>query len=260
MKAGAQRSADRATLGLRSTLIVGEVALAVVLVVAAGLLMRSLWRLTHVDPGFRTAHLLTARVSPSPLSCADRAACIAFYEELLLRARDLPGVTGVAAVNAPPLTGQIPFLPVEFEGQPQREETPLAWAGAVTPDYFQLLGIPVLRGRGFSEADGETTSGVVVVSAETAQRYWPGEDPIGKHIRVVWEEKARIRGGRRGRRSPVQPRGDHPRLRPQRRPLHALRAVGGDQPPDPGGHEPDPPDLRTDGGSRPARSASSWPA
>ena len=93
VKASAQRSADRATLGLRNSLIVLEVALAVVLVVAAGLLMRSLWRLSHVDPGFRAPHVFTARISPSPASCADRATCIAFYEELLLRARDLTGVT-----------------------------------------------------------------------------------------------------------------------------------------------------------------------
>src|SRR5262249_12288334 len=92
VKAGAQRSADRATVGLRSGLIVGEIALAVVLVAAAALLMRSLWRLTGVDPGFRAAHVLTARVSPSPASCADRATCIAFYEQLLVRAREIPGV------------------------------------------------------------------------------------------------------------------------------------------------------------------------
>ena len=194
VKASAQRSADRTTIGLRSVLIVGEIALAVVLVVAAGLLMRSLWRLTGVDPGFRTAHVLTARVSPSPSSCADRATCIAFYDQLLLRARDLPGVTEVAAASALPLAGEIPFLPVEVEGQPLQpaeKGAPLAWAGAITPDYFQLLGIPVLRGRAFTEADGETTSGVVVVSAGTADLFWPGEDPIGKHVRVVWEEKAR---------------------------------------------------------------------
>jgi predicted permease len=194
VKAGAQRSADRATLGLRSALIVAETALAVVLVVAAGLLMRSLWRLTHVDPGFRTDHVLTARVSPSPRSCADRATCVAFYEQLLARARELPGVTEAAAVNALPLGEFVPILPIEVEGQPLRpaeKSAPLAWAGAVTPDYFRLLGIPVLRGRALTDGDGEGTTAVVVVSASTAERLWPGEDPIGKHVRVVFETTAR---------------------------------------------------------------------
>ncbi len=194
VKASAQRSADRATIGLRSGLIVGEIALAVVLVVAAGLLMKSLWRLTRVDPGFRAPDVLTARISPSPASCADRAACVAFYEQILMRAGELPGVTEVSATNALPLGGDVPFLPVEIEGQPLQpaeKGAPLAWAGAVTPDYFRLLGIPVLRGRTFTAGDGQTTAAVVVVSARTAQLFWPGEDPVGKHVRVVWEESAR---------------------------------------------------------------------
>ncbi len=194
VKASAQRSPDRSALGLRRSLIVGEVALAVVLVIGAGLLMRSLWHLTHVDPGFRSAQVLTARVSPSPSACADRSTCIAFYAELLRLARDLDGVTDAAAANVLPLGDEVPFLPVEVEGQPLRpaeKPAPLAWTGAVTPDYFRVLGIPVLRGRTFTDADGERTSRVVVVSEATARRFWPGEDALGKQVRVVFEEGAR---------------------------------------------------------------------
>jgi putative ABC transport system permease protein len=100
----------------------------------------------------------------------------------------------VAATNALPLAGEVPFVPVEVEGQPLRpaeKAAPLAWAGAVTPDYFRLLGIPVLRGRVFTESDGGATSRVIVVSAATAELYWPGEDAIGKQLRVVFEEGAR---------------------------------------------------------------------
>jgi predicted permease len=93
------------------------------------------------------------------------------------------------------MSDEVPFLPIDVEGQPLRpaeKAAPLAWTGAVTPDYFRMLGIPVLRGRTFSEADGERSSKVVVLSAATARRYWPDEDAIGKHIRVVFEQDARV--------------------------------------------------------------------
>jgi putative ABC transport system permease protein len=96
----------------------------------------------------------------------------------------------VAVANAVPLSGQEPLLPVEMEGHPVRETDPtppLLWAGAVTPGYFRLMEIPLLRGRGLEDADGERGELVVVVSAATAGRYWPGQDPIGKRIRVMWD-------------------------------------------------------------------------
>ncbi len=191
VKAGGRRSADAAGIGLRSTLIAGEVALAVVLVVAAGLLIKTLWRLMQVDPGFRGEHLLTVRVTPDPLSCQERARCIALYNELIRRGRETTGTADFAAANTMPLSGEIPYVVAEMEGQPVRRGenlSPLLWAGAITPDYFRVMGIPLLAGREFAESDGEKSAGVVVVTAATAKRFWPGENPIGKHIRIVWEK------------------------------------------------------------------------
>jgi putative ABC transport system permease protein len=189
MKAGG-RATPRAGARLRGSFIAAEVALAVVLAVGAGLLIRTLIALGRVDPGFRTSEVLTVRVAPNPAACAERAACLALYDELVRRTRELAGIGDVALANAVPLSGQEPLLPVEMDGHPVRAtdpNPPLVWAGAVTPGYFRLMGIPLVRGRALEEADGESTEPVVVVSASTAHRYWPGQDPVGKRIRVMWE-------------------------------------------------------------------------
>ncbi|MCW5967927.1 MAG: ABC transporter permease [Blastocatellales bacterium] len=178
---------------LRSSLIVSEVALAVALVISAGLLIKSLWLLTHDDPGFSSERVLTVRVYPQ-MKGEKPAAYIALYDELLRRARGMTGVGAVAAANATPLGGELPALPVELEGEPfvsGQSVAPMLWAGAVTPGYFDLLGVRLLGGRSFTEADGEKSEGVLIVSAETARRYWPGESAVGKRIRIVWENRWR---------------------------------------------------------------------
>ena len=190
VKVGGRRSTDSVGINLRSGLIAAEVALAVVLVVAAGLLMKTLWRLMQVNPGFRGEHLLAVRVTPDASSCQDRAACVALYEELLRRAGEMTGVREVAASNTMPLIGEVPYVVAEMEEHPLREGealAPLLWAGAVTPDYFHLMGISLITGREFADSDSEKSAGSVIVSAATARRYWPGENPVGKHIRMVWD-------------------------------------------------------------------------
>ena len=190
IKTGGRRSTGTAGVRLRSALIAGEVALALMLAVSAGLLTRSLWLLLRVDPGFRPERVLTVRVSPNPSFCQEKSACVALYDELLRRARGISGVSSVAAINAIPLGGQIPAVPVELEGHPVvpgQDLNTLLWAGAVSPEYFQLLRIPVLGGQVFTDADGEESARAVVVSAATARRFWPGENPVGKHIRVLWD-------------------------------------------------------------------------
>jgi predicted permease len=193
LKARGQQTAGLLGVRLRSSLIVGEVALAVALVIAAGLLIKSLWLLTQEDPGFRAEQVATVRVYPPQFPVQERAAYIAFYDELLRRTRELSDVSEVAVANTTPLSSELPILPVELEGHPfvPGERPTLLWAGAVTPDYFKILGIPLLAGRQFAETDTESAADVMLVSAATVRQYWPGENPIGKHIRIVWEQRQR---------------------------------------------------------------------
>ena len=196
LKTRGQSSRGPAGARLRSSLIVGEVTLAVALVISAGLLIKSLWLLTQENPGFHAEQIVTVRVYPTQLQLAvgqKRAANIALYDELTRRARGISGVVDVAAANTTPLSTDIPILPVELEGHPFTPGQPatLFWSGAVTPDYFKILHIPLLAGRLLTEADGEKSSEVVMVSAATAGDYWPGENAVGKRIRIVWEQRWR---------------------------------------------------------------------
>ncbi len=192
LKIAGCRSAAAAGARIRGGLIAGEVALAFVLTVSAGLLIKSLWRLASVNPGFDPKQVVTLRVSPNTSLCPQRAACVAFYNELLRRAQSLTGVSAVAAANAVPLDGRLPQIPAEIEGHPLipgATLAPMLWAGAVTPGYFRLLRIPLLEGRTFHESDTEKSEPVVVVSAATARKFWPGQNPIGKHLRPVWSNE-----------------------------------------------------------------------
>lgn len=190
IKTGGQRSAGTVNARARSALIMGEVALAVVLALGAGLLIKSLWMLARVNPGFEPEHLLTLRLSPNQSLCRDTAVCIGLFRELLRQTAEIPGVHDAALANSIPMAANIPSLPVAVEGHPYiagHSMWPMFWAGAVTPGYFHLMRIPIIAGRGFAESDAEKSAPVVIVSAATARRYWPGENPIGKHIRAAFE-------------------------------------------------------------------------
>ena len=185
MKTGSQRSTSGFWARARGLIIAGEVALTLVLLVSAGLLLRSLFKLSEVNLGFDPSHVLTSQISPNPLSCAQRAACIAFYDRLLQRSSEIPGVATAAIANAAPLDGQLPTIPVDIEGQPKSADhpAPMLWLDAVSPEYFSLMRIPLLAGRYLTRADGSGSAGVVVIPASTAKHFWPAESAIGKHIK-----------------------------------------------------------------------------
>ncbi|HVH60981.1 MAG TPA: ABC transporter permease, partial [Candidatus Sulfotelmatobacter sp.] len=175
---------------LRSGLVVTEVALAVLLVIAAGLLIRSFWALSHVNPGFRSEHVLTARITPNQSFCDDPERCLTFYRTLLDEVRTSPGVDAVALVNTLPLGGRVAkrSLSVEHYTPPAGQDlSPLFWLHIVTPGYFRVMGIPMLSGRPFTDSDvsGEP---VAIVTAETAERFWPNQNAVGKHIHLLDEE------------------------------------------------------------------------
>src|SRR6184192_1106105 len=172
---------------LRSGLIVAEIAFAVLLVTAAGLLIRSFWALSHVNPGFRSEHILTARISPTQSFCNDPERCLAFYRTLLEQVRTSPGVNSVALVNTIPLGGRVAKRSLEIENHtpsPGQDLVPLFWLHVVTPGYFRVMGIPILSGRAFTDADASGEP-VAIIPAETARRFWPSQNAVGKHIHLL---------------------------------------------------------------------------
>jgi predicted permease len=186
LKSGGRGTAASVSYRLRSGLVVGEISLAVLLVIAAGLMIRSFWALSHVNPGFRPEHILTARITPNESFCGDAKRCLAFYRSLRDQVQSFPGVSGAAFVNGLPLDGRVPkrSLDVEDHVDPAGAVAPLFWLNIVTPEYFRVMGISVLSGRTFTDAD-TTGSPVAVITAETARRYWPKQSALGKHIRLL---------------------------------------------------------------------------
>ena len=176
---------------LRSSLAIAEVAFAVLLAISAGLLIRSFWALSHVDPGFQPDQILTARITPNETFCNDTARCLAFYRSVLDRTRAAPGIRGAALVNTLPLGGRVSkrsFDLEDFMNLPAGTTQPLFWLDVVTADYFRVMGVPLLSGRWFNEADESGGPPVVVITAETARRFWNGRDVVGKHVRFVGEK------------------------------------------------------------------------
>lgn len=189
MRSGSARSTTGGWTRLRSWIVGAEVALTLVLLVSAGLLLRSLWTLTGTDAGFEGRGVLTVQMSPGPAVCAERAACLSFYDRLARRATEIDGVTAAAVANSVPLDGQVPTLPGDIEGYPKTAErpAPLLWFAAVTPEYFRMLRIPLVAGRLPAESDGAGSEPVVVISSALARRYWPDGSAVGRHIRRAGE-------------------------------------------------------------------------
>ncbi|HEX8149359.1 MAG TPA: ABC transporter permease [Pyrinomonadaceae bacterium] len=176
----------------RGALVVAEIALSLVLMIAAGLLLRSFARLTEVDAGFDPHNVLMARIwLPVPNNQeldpyrppAKRAA---FLREVLRRASALPGVryAAVGAGNGVPLLGPHFKGPFTIEEKPETDAAaPTAQFSSVTPDYFRALGTPLVRGRFFNDSDALEAQPVALVDEEAARRFWPGEDPVGRRFK-----------------------------------------------------------------------------
>ncbi len=192
LKDGGRAASGSARLGRwRNLLIICETAMAVTLLVGAGLMLRSLWRLDRIDPGFAAHGLVTAKLdlSSSRYSSSRRAGPNRpqiFTHQVLDRLTALPGVEAAGAAYAlPPAAATLP-VPFAIEGRTYRKpnEYPMVTMRAVTPGYFRAMAIPILRGRGFTSTDTELTPDVVIVNQTVARRYFPGEDPLGKRINL----------------------------------------------------------------------------
>jgi len=174
---------------MRSGLVIGQMALAMMLLAGAGLLLRSFTQLRRVDPGFRSANVLTFRLSlPDSAYKDEDGTRVSFYNRLLERLSALPGVRSAGAVMRAPLTGANFNLSFEVKGRPPLPpmQQPSMEIRVATLDYFQTMGIPVLRGRPILGRDVSGSPQVVVISEAAALRHFPGEDPMGKFIVLGW--------------------------------------------------------------------------
>jgi putative ABC transport system permease protein len=183
-RTGGGGAGGRRAQRIRGAFIVAEVALTLALLVGAGLLVRSFWRLQQVDPGFRPDHLLTMRLSLSGSNYATGAQAVSFFERLQGRLAALPGVVSASAttgVMLPKLANSAGFT---IEGRPrdpneQGLELPI---DTVQPNYFQTMGVQLLKGRTFTSQDTRESPRVTIVNETFARRYFPDEDPIGKRF------------------------------------------------------------------------------
>jgi putative ABC transport system permease protein len=171
---------------LRNGLVVAEVALAVIVLIGAGLLIRSFVRLRSVNPGFQAAGVLTARVPLGGGRNNTPERRVAFLEQLTARVAALPGVRAAAAVNGLPLTGFGVGSPFAVGGRPAptAEQRPSSVLRSVTPSYFQVMAIPLVAGRLFSDADNLKSLPVIVVNQALARRYWTGASALGGRIAI----------------------------------------------------------------------------
>jgi len=182
LKEGGRTTGSVGRHRLRSILVISEVALALVLLIGAGLMIKSLYRLQQFSPGFNPANVLTMRLSLPQSKYSQPHHQRAFFESLLKRVETLPGVQSASAVNSLPLsrTGNRRNFSIEGRGDMKLNvEFRMA-----SPDYFRSMGIPLMKGRFFTERDREGAPGVVIVNESLARIFFPEEDPLGKRIKV----------------------------------------------------------------------------
>jgi putative ABC transport system permease protein len=192
---GRGSTGDHRRVQLRGLLVVGQVALSLLLLIGAGLLVRSFSRLLRVDPGFDPQNVLTMNVSLPTVKYADAQKQIAFFDDLVRRVSALPGVRSAAISAALPLVPRR-ITPVLPEGQPEvpLAERPFIIVEAISPAWFRTMRVPLQAGREFTDADKAGAPSVIIVNQSLARRYWPNENPVGKHIAVGRQPASEIIG------------------------------------------------------------------
>ncbi|HSL68825.1 MAG TPA: FtsX-like permease family protein, partial [Longimicrobiales bacterium] len=193
---GRNATAGRARFRARNILMAGQVALALVLLIASGLMVRSFMRLRAVDPGFAAENLLTFDVSLTRNEFPDRPSAVAFHEALLERMRALPGVSSAGAVGCLPLTGSCWGDPLLVRGRPlpPGQLPPLVQMRRALPGFFEAMRIPTVQGRTLVPADHQQRTGAMVLSRRAAQLYFPGENPLGKQLGLMFDDEAGSEG------------------------------------------------------------------
>ncbi len=188
---GASHTRNSSRMAL--ALVGGQLALATILMIGAGLMGRTLLRLGGVETGIRTAGIVTARVSAGPSVCRGFDQCLGFFESMAGELAAHAGVRSVNWANLAPLEREISAVSVAIEDHPTAPNAPafVLWNVASTPGYFRALGIPLLQGRLFTDADRSATEPVAVIGARMARRFWPGQSAIGKRIRPMSDREWR---------------------------------------------------------------------
>ena len=187
LQQGSQRTGVGGSRLFRRVFVVAEIALALLLLVGAGLLMRSFARLISVNPGFQTEHLLTLEMFTSPAKYEDSQKRSQYLERVLDEVRNVPGVQAAGSVHFLPLTGSVSgscFAPAP--GPEPDASSPGADFLVISPGYFRTMGTPMLSGRDFAAGDHFGTPTVLVVNHAFAERFFAGQDPIGKKLNVCW--------------------------------------------------------------------------
>ena len=179
-----RKTAHAPTSRARRLLVAADVALAVVLLVGAGLMIRSVDQLVGVNPGFDPDHVLTMQMSMVGQAYAKDEAVVAKTDEMVAKLRALPGVTAAAAAGQIPLGGNGDRWGFHVQGRVVTPEDPSVERYSVTPEYFSVMRIPLRRGRLFTDADRAGGESVMLVGEQTARRLWPNADPIGQHVRI----------------------------------------------------------------------------
>ena len=171
---------------LRGALVAMEIALAMLLLVGSGLLLRSFSRLQEVPPGFQPDHLLVADIPLSPTAYAKPQDRYQFFDRLVERAKSLPGVRSAAAASFLPVSGGGSIIHFNITGRPPKSPHEFVAAGyrTITPNYLETLGVPLLQGRFFTRGDNEKSPAVVIINATMAHTFFPNENPLGKRLQL----------------------------------------------------------------------------
>jgi putative ABC transport system permease protein len=184
LKEGGRGGSGRASHRLRAVLVVGEVAAALVLLVGAGLLVKGFYALLSANEKFDPQNLLTMKVALPAAKYSDQAKIAAFYNQALAQMSTVPGVASVSLASYLPYSDNQSYHPFTGNGVAFSADVGhIALAESISPDYFRTLHLPLLRGREFTEADGPDSLRVAIISHSMANRYWPGQDAIGKRIK-----------------------------------------------------------------------------
>jgi predicted permease len=191
LRSGSRSFAGKASqFRLSRFLVVGQIASSVVVITVAGLMLHSLYKLSQVNPGFNTDQIVTAEIALDSTACQQTGRCQSFFQTLLERARGIEGTQSVALTDSLPMSGWDTNYVYDAEGHPRqaRQGASVATGRTVSSDYFSVLGLQLLRGRLLTPSDASGSSRAAVIDQRMAERLWPHQDPIGKHLISVDDE------------------------------------------------------------------------